>query len=286
VPLMTPGRTAQQYRFFLDPRYSIDYWRAAKFEWRDQTSPDYRVFFLLDGTLDLAIAGHPEQVISPSVLLLDPSVTATGKGQLREVLAVNLAAQMVVDCALRMRLVSSETAVVFPRRLLRGEEKLSQLGQALAAEVAMEDVGREIVIAALIEQLLVHLLRHHSTMRRSSELELSRVGLIDRRIRRAAELMQARLDEDLTLKDIAAASYLSPFHFSRLFKKLTGTTPLAYLGSQRIARARLLLAQSDLSITQIAAQVGYGSGSHFTKAFRQATGLTPKQFRAAVISRA
>jgi len=283
---MTPGRTAQQYRFFLDPRYSIDYWRAAKFEWRDQTSPDYRVFFLLDGTLDLAIAGHPEQVISPSVLLLDPSVTATGKGQLREVLAVNLAAQMVVDCALRMRLVSSETAVVFPRRLLRGEEKLSQLGQALAAEVAMEDVGREIVIAALIEQLLVHLLRHHSTMRRSSELELSRVGLIDRRIRRAAELMQARLDEDLTLKDIAAASYLSPFHFSRLFKKLTGTTPLAYLGSQRIARARLLLAQSDLSITQIAAQVGYGSGSHFTKAFRQATGLTPKQFRAAVISRA
>src|SRR5215831_4610258 len=282
---MTPGRTAQQYRFFLDPRYSIDYWRAAKFEWRDQTSPDYRVFFLLDGTLDLAIAGHPEQVISPSVLLLDPSVTATGKGQLREVLAVNLAAQMVVDCALRMRLVSSETAVVFPRRLLRSEEKLSQLGQALAAEVAMEDVGREIVIAALIEQLLVHLLRHHSTMRRSSELELSRVGLIDRRIRRAAELMHARLDEDLTLSDIAAASYLSPFHFSRLFKKLTGTTPLAYLGSQRIARARLLLARSDLAITQIAAQAGYGSASHFTKAFRQATGLSPRQFRASVISR-
>jgi len=282
---MTPSRPAHPYRFFVDPRYSIDYGRASRLEWRSEPSSDYRVFFLLEGTLKLEIAGQLEQIASGDVLLLEPSVTALGNGKLRAVLSINLSAQTVVDCALRMRLVTSETAVVFPRRVLRGEEKLSQLAQAFATEVAAEDIGREIVIAALIEQLLVHLLRHHSTMRRSSELELSRIGLIDRRIRRAAELMHARLDEDLTLSDIAAASYLSPFHFSRLFKKLTGTTPLAYLGSQRIARARLLLARSDLAITQIAAQAGYGSASHFTKAFRQATGLSPRQFRASVISR-
>jgi AraC family transcriptional regulator len=283
---MTPARTAHSYRFFVDPRYSIDYSRVSKSEWRVEASSDYKVLFLLDGTLELKSAGHAEQLISQDVLLLEPSVTAVGTGKRREVLLINLSAQMVIDCALRMRLVSSETAVIFPRRVLRGEEKLLQLARAFATEVASEGIGREIVIGALIEQLLVHLLRNHSTMRRSSELELSRVGLIDRRIRRAVELMHARLDEDLTLKDIAAASYLSPFHFSRLFKKVTGTTPLAYLASQRIARARLLLAQSDLPITQIAAQVGYGSASNFTKAFRQDAGLTPKQFRASVISRA
>ena len=67
------------------------------------------------------------------------------------------------------------------------------------------------------------------------ELELSRVGLIDRRIRRSVELMHAQLDQDLSLKEIAAASYLSPFHFVRVFKKLTGTTPHAYLAGIRTA---------------------------------------------------
>jgi len=93
------------------------------------------------------------------------------------------------------------------------------------------------------------------------------------------------LEQDLPLKEIAAASYLSPFHFSRLFKKLTGTTPHAYLASLRWTSAKLLLAETDLSITEISSRVGYASPSHFTKAFRQATGLTPRAFRAALVSR-
>ena len=282
---MTPARPPHLNRFFVDSRFSIDYRQAAKSDWHSEATPDYRALFLLKGSLDLQINGATNELTASDVLLLEPAVSAVGAAKNSETLTVTLGAQMVMDSALRMRLVTSGTTVIFPRRLLREQDKLAQLGGALAAEVASEDVGREIVIAALIEQLVVHLLRHHSTMRRSSELELSRVGLVDRRIRRAAELMHARLDEELTLKDIAAASYLSPFHFSRLFKKLTGMTPLAYLAAQRVARARLLLAQSDLPITQIAVQAGYGSASHFTKAFRHATGVTPREFRASVISR-
>ncbi len=282
---MTRPRTANLYRFFVDSRYSIDYRRAAKFNWHSEATVDHRALFLLSGGLDLQIDSANSQIESNDAVLLEPTVSAEAFGQNVETLALTLSSQAVIDCAVRMRLVTSETTVVFPRRVLRNEVRLSQLARALAAEVASQNPGRDIVIAALIEQLIVHLLRHHSTMRRSSELELSRVGLIDRRIRRAAELMHARLDEELKLKDIAAASYLSPFHFSRLFKKLTGTTPLAYLAGQRVARARLLLANSDLPITQIALQAGYGSASHFTKAFRQATGLSPREFRASVISR-
>jgi len=281
---MTQPRTPSLYRFFIDPRYSIDYRRDGESRWRSEATPDYRVLFLLAGALHLSIDGEANEISSTDVLLLEPSVGGNASGDRLETLTINISAQVVMDCALRMRLVTSETTVIFPRRLLRNETRLSQLGRAFATELLSEDVGREIVIAALIEQLIVHLLRHHSTLRRSGELELSRIGLIDRRIRRAAELMHARLDEELTLKDIAAASYLSPFHFSRLFKKLTGITPLAYLTAQRMTRAQMLLAQSDLPITQIAAQVGYGSASHFTKAFRQSTGLSPREFRASVIS--
>jgi AraC family transcriptional regulator len=120
-------------------------------------------------------------------------------------------------------------------------------------------------------------------VRRSDELELSRVGLVDRRIRRAVELMHAHLDRDLPLEEIAAAAYLSPFHFARLFKKATGTSPHAYLAALRAERAQTLLAETDLSVTEVSTRVGYSSPSHFTKAFRQTTGLTPRAFRAAVV---
>ena len=96
--------------------------------------------------------------------------------------------------------------------------------------------------------------------------------------------MHTQLDQDLTLKALAAASYLSPFHFARLFKKLTGATPHNYLAGIRASRAQLLLADTELSVTEVGAQVGYLSASHFTKAFRLATGTTPREFRKALIS--
>jgi AraC family transcriptional regulator len=155
----------------------------------------------------------------------------------------------------------------------------------LVSELTSERAGKEIVMRALVEQVLVHLLRHYSTPRRSEELELSRVGLVDRRIRRSVELMHTQLDQDLSLKALAGASYLSPFHFARLFKKLTGASPHNYLASIRATRAQLLLAETDLSVREIGALVGYLSGSHFTKAFRLATGTTPREFRKGLISR-
>ena len=136
---------------------------------------------------------------------------------------------------------------------------------------------------ALVEQVLVHVLRNYSQPRLSDQLELSRVGLVDRRIRRSVELMHTQLDQDLTLKALAAASYLSPFHFARLFKKLTGSTPHSYLAGIRATRAQLLLAGTELSVTEVGAQVGYLSASHFTKAFRLATSTTPREFRKGLI---
>jgi len=272
-------------RFFVDPRYSIYYRRVNRLRWNNEVSSDYGVLFLLNGQLKYDIGAEAGEIRSGGSLLLEPSQTASASGRSAAFLSLILSSSLVMDCAVRMRLVGSGAAIAFQRRLIEQDEDFLHLASSLAAELSAEDAGREIFIAALIEQIVVHLLRHYSNMRRSDELELSRVGLIDRRIRRAVELMHARLDDDLSLKEIAAASYLSPFHFSRLFKKLTGATPHAYLAGQRVARARLLLAETDLSVTQISSRVGYTSPSHFTKAFRQATGLTPRAFRAALVSR-
>jgi AraC family transcriptional regulator len=268
-------------RFFVASQYSVFYRSARKFQW-DESSGDYRLLFLLGGQLT---AGQSTVMAPSEGLLIDPSSTVKIHGRNCETLLVAISPSLLVDYAVRMRLVGPAANIAFATDLVKDDRRLIELLSSLRAELTAEHAGKDIVLGAVIEQLLVHLLRNFANMRRSEELELSRVGLIDRRIRRAVELMHAQLDRDLTLKEIAEASFLSPFHFARLFKKLTGTSPHAYLATLRTKRAQLLLAETDYSITEISSRVGYASASHFTKAFRQSTGLTPRAFRQALVSR-
>jgi AraC-like DNA-binding protein len=200
-----------------------------------------------------------------------------------EFLVVTFSPLFVLDCAARARLTRSDSVVTFRTRAVERDERLLRLARDLAEELLEERAGQEMVVSALVEHALVQMLRRYANVRRSEHLELSRVGLVDRRIRLAVELMHAHLDRDLPLEEIAEAAHLSPFHFARLFKKLTGATPHAYLASLRAARARELLAETDLSVTEVGARVGYMSSSHFAKAFRQATGISPRAYRNALV---
>jgi AraC family transcriptional regulator len=200
-----------------------------------------------------------------------------------EVLQLTVSSALLVQLAISMSLIPPKSTIAFPPDALATDESLNRLLLSLQKELLADQPGREIVMRALVEQMLVQILRQHSIVRRSDELEISRVGLIDRRIRKSIELMHSQLDQNLSLKDLAAASYLSTFHFARLFKKITGVTPHNYLAAIRTQKAQLLLADHSLSINSIAAQVGYLSSSHFTKAFRTATGTTPREFRKALI---
>jgi len=271
-------------RFFISPHYSLYYRRVKRLDGAHEARSDYTVILALDGQLKFRTEDKAGSMLMDQALLLGPSVGAKLAGQSVELLQLTLAPALVLDHAVRMHLTGSGTAVAFRLELVEDDERLAELAHSLTRELTDERPGREIVLGALVDQVVVHLLRHYSNIRRSEELELSRVGLIDRRIRRSVELMHAQLEQDLSLKEIAAASYLSTFHFVRVFKKLTGTTPHAYLASIRTSRAQLLLAEPNLSVTEVSSRVGYSSPSHFTKAFRQATGLTPRAFRKALVS--
>jgi AraC-like DNA-binding protein len=270
-------------KFFVCPQYSIYYRRLKKLEWVNDARSSYGVLQLLSGDLRIAVSGGIGPLLPNQSLLLEPCVEARVSGRKVEFLLLILSPVFVMDHAIRMRLLGPGATLAFRANIVERDERLVYLSSSLANELAEKQPGREIVIAALVDQVVVQLLRQYSNMRRSEELELSRVGLIDRRIRRSVELMHAKLDQDLALNDIAAASHLSPFHFARLFKKLTGATPHTYLAGIRTARAQALLGESGLSVTEISLRVGYSSPSHFTKAFRQATGLTPRAFRNALV---
>jgi AraC family transcriptional regulator len=275
----------QLNRFFVSPDFSV-YLRIAKqLVWQNQATSGYSLLTTLRGKLDYTIDDRRITLDEGQSVVLEPNTNVTAKGQQVELLVLMFSASLVIERAVAMRLVPPKSIVTFTRDHLRGDRKLDGLFEEFASELATEKPGRAIVMRALVEHLLVHILRNYSMPRLSEELELSRVGLVDRRIRRSVELMHTQLDQDLTLKALAAASYLSPFHFARLFKKLTGLSPHNYLASIRATKAQLLLAETDLSVTEIGARVGYLSGSHFTKAFRLATGATPREFRKSLVSR-
>src|SRR5262249_4399139 len=157
---------------------------------------------------------------------------------------------LVIQLASSMRLIPPKSIVAFARDPIGDDPKLDRIVAEFVSELAAEKPGKDILLRALVEQLLVHILRNYATPKLSEGLELSRVGLVDRRIRRSVELMHTQIDQDLTLKALAAASYLSPFHFARLFKKLTGSSPHNYLAGIRATRAQFLLAETDLSIAE------------------------------------
>ena len=271
-------------RVFLRPQFSIHYRRAARTRWTSEARADYAALFLLGGTLRCRVDSEAAELKHAGALLLGPGTAASAAAdRTAEHLEVTFAPAYVLDCAARAGMTAAGAGINFRTHFARDDERLARLARDLADELTSAEAGQEVVIAALVEQLLVHLLRRHANARRADEMELSRAGLVDRRIRRAVELMHAHLDRDLPLEEIAAEAHLSPFHFARLFKKLAGATPHAYLANLRAARARSLLAETDLSVTQVGARVGYASPSHFAKAFRQATGLTPREFRAALV---
>ena len=96
---------------------------------------------------------------------------------------------------------------------------------------------------------------------------------------RCSSTPRADRTERRSLSSLARESRLSPFHFSRAFKQSFGIPPHRYLTSRRIERAKALLAERTLSVTEIGLGVGFSETSSFTAAFRKLTGETPTEYR-------
>jgi transcriptional regulator GlxA family with amidase domain len=98
-------------------------------------------------------------------------------------------------------------------------------------------------------------------------------------LRRAIHFVNDNLDSRLKWDDIAAAIGIDRFAFGRSFKRATGMTPHQYVIRCRLRRAMRLLARSDLTLADIALEVGCSCQSHLTTLFRKYLGTTPGAFR-------
>lgn len=100
-----------------------------------------------------------------------------------------------------------------------------------------------------------------------------------RRLLRAKDCMDRASHEDWPVTRLAGVSAVSPAHFARSFKEAFGLPPHRYLLSRRIERAVALLRDTELPITEIAAQTGWVSLGTFGRIFRDITGDSPRGLR-------
>lgn len=106
----------------------------------------------------------------------------------------------------------------------------------------------------------------------------------DNRVRRAMLLIERRLCEPGGLIEVASAVAMTPRHLARLFHRETGQSPSAFRDMLRIERARRLLAETRLPMTEIALRCGYADGAHFARAWRARHGRAPSAERLASAS--
>jgi AraC-like DNA-binding protein len=101
----------------------------------------------------------------------------------------------------------------------------------------------------------------------------------DERLQRVLEFAEANLERKITVKDLAAIAGLSSFHFSRAFRRSTGTTPRRFVRDRRLELAKALLISGTLPLVEIALSCSFSSQASFTRAFSNALGTSPGKYR-------
>src|SRR5258707_3969560 len=148
---------------------------------------------------------------------------------------------------------------------------------ALAAAVNAERVagfpsGR--LFLDSVEQALAVALVNGYAVRHCS-VQTHRGGLGSARLRRIKELVDAKIEDELTLCEMAQAVELSAAYFSRMFRKSTGETPHQFLLRQRLERAKMMLRSVDARELDVAVACGFKSQQHFAQVLRRVCGVCP-----------
>jgi len=224
-------------------------------------------------------------------------------GEVREIGAgttpINLAKQRNMQAQLTACILSGQTellaksvdqAIQELRGLTPDEWKL----EALAFSMALRDTARKHLEREDDPQALAQRIaalnggvgpgEAESWIRAEADRFLAAFGEWQRKhgagsISRAIQYIEKHYAESLSLRQVAAQVHLNPSYFSHLFKKITGASFVNYLIEVRMDKAKQLLSNTDLNVTEVAGKVGYDLPNYFAKLFKQSAGVTPKEFR-------
>ena len=157
------------------------------------------------------------------------------------------------------------------------EPRLSAMVAAVHAEMVAGFSSGRLFLDSVEQAMAVTLVKGYAVRHRP--VQIYRGGLGSARLRKIKEFVHAKMEDDLSLDEMAQSVGLSTAHFARMFRKSTGQTPHQFVLRQRLERARAMLRAADSRVLDVAVACGFKTQQHFAQVFRDVWGVSPTEYR-------
>lgn len=161
-------------------------------------------------------------------------------------------------------------------RSIIDDDALAEKFDEVAREINSDNEFRNAAIRSTVLDFLVYLSRNY----------IEKDAFVDNRVKKnavenikiATVYIKSRIDQKLTLDEIAAQTGLSKFHFAREFKKIVGMTTVNYINILKCERARKMLSSGNFLVHEVQELCGFENASYFTKVFKRFCGFSPMEY--------
>jgi AraC family transcriptional regulator len=172
--------------------------------------------------------------------------------------------------------ISPDRVEILPH-FARPDPVIYEIVSALKSKLEFDQKVDQMYVNSAATFLTTHLIEHYSVRRHNIREDTNSLSHKD--LQQVTDYINAHLDQNLGLTDLSNLVGISYYHFARLFKKSTGSSPGRYLIECQLERATHLLVSTNLGISEIAKCTGFSSHTHFGYTFRKHFSVSPNQYR-------
>ncbi len=156
--------------------------------------------------------------------------------------------------------------------------KIYELIQDIRQEITNEQLCYELMIKIKLQTIFAEVTRNYNYIdSKKATKPLPESDIMQ--LNAVLQYINAHLDSELRLSELASIVHISPAYFSTLFKQFNGVSPVEYIVHKRVQRAIELIRTTPMNLTSIAMACGFNNSTNFYKAFRKVTGRTPASYR-------
>lgn len=250
----------------------------------DITSPFYRLYYISDGSGKIEIDGQ-EKILKKGNMYLVPSYTLANYRcehsmeqtymHIAEKLRMPVSLKQQSELFFEVKAEAIDQMLIERLLILNMDKKLITTNPRNEAYVPQIDVSvnsRNMETQGILLQLMARFIDKPKSSFNISSNKNQKIAI-------ALENIHLNYHKNLSVAQLAAEVHINEDYFSRLFKKVTGFLPNAYLTKVRLEKAQQLLLFSDESVTEIAYKSGFNNRTYFAKVFKEATNKSPKEYR-------
>lgn len=164
------------------------------------------------------------------------------------------------------------------KSLVKNDAAIGEIFTELKREYVNDAAASDIMKKSIVYKLIAHLARNHLRSFLSKD-DIERRSAALSRMKRIEDFVSQNYKNKISTLHLAKIFYVSENHFCRLFKNTVGISPIDYINEYRVGKAELLLQKTDLTISEVANEVGFENVNYFSRVFRKIKRISPSEYR-------